>query len=112
MTIVTEIGTVLAETAKKHKTINYSTLCNMFALPPMDGLWNGHPLSEIIEQVDLEDAQKNRPFRSSVLVTKEHHKPGQGLFEALERMKGIKNVKKEHEKIWMDELAAAYAYKW
>lgn len=111
MNTTIEIGKFLETVATNKKTTTYGQVCEMFGLPRMNGLWNGHPLSSILEILDQYDAVHDRPFRSSVLVTQDNM-PGAGIFEALERMKGIKNVKSKHIEIWAKELQAAYNYVW
>ncbi len=109
------IGTFLESAAKAKRLITYQEVVNKFSLPPLEGNWNTHPLSKSFETLDQEDATKNRPFRTSVVVRKDKNNqmPGMGFFEALERLKNIKCLNdKAREKAWVNELNAAFGFKW
>jgi hypothetical protein len=100
--------------AKPHQVANYGQLATKFGLPDLDGAWRSHPLSQIFEVLDQEDALAGRPFRTSVVVGVVSNSPGPGFFEALERLKGIPDPKtaKARETLWLKELAAANSYPW
>lgn len=109
------IGQHLETVARARNCITYQNLINAFPilLPPFDGAWPAHPLSQIFEALDQDDAQNKRPFRTSVVVNKATGKPGYGYFEALERLKGIKCLNDTaRDSAWITELNAAYAYPW
>jgi hypothetical protein len=100
--------------ARPQQTSNYTDVASRFGLPEFDGAWNAHPLSQIFEVLDQQDANANRPFRTSVVVGVSGNSPGSGLFEALERLKGIADPVTEiaREQLWITELNAAYGYPW
>ena len=108
------VGAFLVGILKRKQTTNYSAVAAQFGLPEFDGAWGAHPLSEIFEVLDQQDANANRPFRTSVVITVSNNSPGKGLFEALSRLKGIPdpNTPRARERLWLDELNAAYAYPW
>ena len=109
------IGQHLETVAKAGNWITYQDLINSFPvlLPALNGAWAAHPLSKIFETLDQQDAQNNRPFRTSVVVNKSTGKPGGGYFEALERLKGIRCLNDTaRDAAWITELNAAYAYPW
>lgn len=92
----------------------YGKVASLFGLPEFDGAWSSHPLSKIFEVLDKQDANANRPFRTSVVISATSKAPGPGLYEALERLKGIPDPKTKNarEKLWISELNMAYAYAW
>jgi hypothetical protein len=108
------IGSFLEEKLKRKLTTNYGVVATTFALPDFDGLWASHPLRDIFEAIDQQDANANRPFRTSVVIGVRTNSPGSGLLEALERLKGIEDpvTPSAREGIWLTELNAAYAYPW
>jgi hypothetical protein len=90
-----------------------STLAHLFRHSM--AAWNAHPLSRIFEALDQEDALKNRPFRTSVVIKKDKQspQPGAGYFEVLARLKGIKCLNEaSRQQAWITELNAAHAYNW
>ncbi len=109
-----DVGIYLQNMAKRQRTVYYNDLVQKYALSALDGIWSSHPLSQIFEVLDQQDADANRPFRSSLVVSKDKHRPGKGFFEALERMKGIADPKTEEarDKLHIHELNAAFAYNW
>ena len=108
------VGAALESTAKNSGLTNYSIIARQFNLPSMDGAWSAHPLSQIFEVLDQQDAAANRPFRTSVVVAIDTNRPGAGLFEALERLKGIADpgTPAARDAVWAAELQAAHAHPW
>ena len=95
-------------------TTHYGSVAQAFGLPDFDGAWASHPLSEIFEVIDQQDAVANRPFRTSVVILKNQNCPGPGFFEAMRRLKGAQDPVTENarERMWLSELTDAYAYPW
>jgi hypothetical protein len=109
------IGQHLETVARASKCITYQDLINAFPtlLPPLDGAWPAHPLSRIFEALDQDDAQNNRPFRTSVVINQMTNQPGGGYFEALQRIKGITCLNDiARTTAWIKELNDAYAHPW
>jgi hypothetical protein len=100
--------------SRPHKPATYSEIATNFGLPNFDGAWAAHPLSAIFEVLDQQDANANRPFRTSVVIGINSNAPGPGLYEALERLKSIPDPKTKtaREQLWISELNAAYIYPW
>lgn len=109
------IGSFLEEIAKAKKLVTYQEVVDRFQLPPLQGNWNSHPLSQAFEALDQEDASKQRPFRTAVVVRKDksNQMPGNGFFEALERLKSVpcRNAI-DRQKVWVSELNSAHAFNW
>lgn len=108
------IGAYLESVAKAHRLVTYQEVIRTCpTLPALDGAWSAHPLSKVFESLDQEDASLNRPFRTSVVVSKAKGEPGAGFFEALQRLKGINCVNAhQRQAAWIAELNAAHAYSW
>lgn len=108
------IGALLESVAKRKGQIHYSQIVEQFDLPSLDGAWSSHPLSQIFEVLDQQDAAANRPFRTSVVVLVESNRPGNGFYEALHRLKNIPDPKAPaaRDTVWAREMRAAHSYKW
>ena len=73
----------------------------------------GHPLQTAFDQLDREDAEACRPFRTSVVIAKETNMPGDGFFKSLRELKGVKaNSEKQRLEVFTRELTAAMNHKW
>jgi len=108
-----QIGQYLEQLAKNKKTIFYSDLVAHFSLPSLKGAWSSHPLSEIFETLDQQDTIQNRPFRTSVVITKEGNMPGNGFFEALFRLKNIRTTNDlQRMSVFTAELNNAFSHPW
>lgn len=108
------IGAYLELVASRRTVVTYNEVVTKFGLPPLDGAWAAHPLSQLFELLDQQDAIANRPFRTSVVVSKKENAPGPGYYEALCRLKGIADPKNNESRltIWTQELKDAYKYPW
>ena len=107
------IGLFLEEQARNNRTVYYGDVVARFGLPPMDGAWLSHPLSRIFEVLDQEDAMSNRPFRSAVVISQERNMPGNGFFEALERLRGVQTSNEQQRlEAFVRELEATFRYPW
>ena len=108
-----KLARFLEDKARRKRTIYYSELVTQFGLPPLDGAWVGHPLERAFDALDREDAKAQRPFRTSMVISKEKNMPGDGYFKALFEFKGI-SAKSEKQRVeaFSRELSAAMSYKW
>jgi hypothetical protein len=107
------VGNFLEQKIQQRAVTNYGEVALHFGLPEFNGAWAAHPLSEIFEVIDQQDANANRPFRTSIVISATTNSPGAGFYEALVRLKNIKPViTKMRETVWMQELNAAYNYQW
>ena len=109
-----EIAAHLESLATRSGVTTYGAIVERFGLPPLDGAWSAHPLSEIFEVLDQQDAAANRPFRTSVVIAQELNRPGDGYFEALERLKGLPDPRTPNARdaLWTAELNSAYNHPW
>ncbi len=68
------------------KLLHYSDLTAEFEdLPSLSGAWRSHPLCRIFDELDREDADFNRPFRTAIVVNRETFQPGPGFYESYSR---------------------------
>lgn len=95
-----------------YHTISYKDVVNYLQLPELDGNWNSHPLCKIFDQLDKEDTQLNRPFRTSIVIKKSINMPGPGFFDALRNYKGqpIPQNNEKRQLLWYGELNLAKQY--
>ncbi len=66
--------------------IFYGDLAAHFKLPPITEAWHTHPLCSIFEELDVEDAKHNQPFRTVLVVSHEHSIPGPGFFKTVAQL--------------------------
>jgi hypothetical protein len=106
-----DIGDFLEDRARslgEDAPLFYSDLAAHFGLPPITDAWFTHPLSGMFEQLDQEDEQLARPFRTALVISKERSIPGEGFFKALVRIRGLRPPPRtEHDKmrLYLSELS-------
>jgi NADH:ubiquinone oxidoreductase subunit len=108
-----KLARFLEDRARRRRTVYYSELVEQLGLPPLDGAWVGHPLERAFDALDREDAEKHRPFRTSMVISKEKNMPGDGYFKALAELKGV-HAKSDKQRLeaFSNELSEAMNYKW
>jgi hypothetical protein len=94
-----EIASFLEDSAKTRTPIFYSDLSRKFGLPPVTDAWTSHPLRAIFGELDLEDQEQNRPFRTALVIAKETSIPGNGFFTAHHDLRGISVPKNEMKRM-------------
>ena len=108
-----KLARFLEDRARRTRTNYYSELVEHLWLPPLEGAWVGHPLERAFDSLDREDAEKHRPFRTSMVISKEKNMPGDGYFKSLAELKGIRaKSEKQRVEAFSNELSAAMTYKW
>lgn len=66
--------------------VYYGDLVGAFEdVPPLDGAWASHPLCQMFDELDREDAAMGRPFRTAIVVSRKENLPGKGFFDAYAR---------------------------
>ncbi|WP_295539884.1 hypothetical protein [uncultured Thiohalocapsa sp.] len=108
------VGRFLETCLKARRTAYYAEVVKRFGLPALDGAWASHPLSEIFDVLDREDAAAPRPYRTAVVIAQDTNRPGNGFFEALQRYKNIPDpgTLEGRDSVWIAELNAAYDFLW
>lgn len=122
MVTAAEVGRYLEEVLRRPRkdTVTYTEVAEKFHLGPINGMWSAHPLCQIFDELDQEDARAKRPFRTSVVISKPLNRPGEGFFTALKRYKkddnsAEKNLRVNAEEkfaVWLAELRKAQEYNW
>lgn len=108
-----KLAKFLEDKARRKRTIYYSELATQFGLPPLDGAWVGHPLARAFDALDREDAEAGRPFRTSMVISREKNMPGDGYFKSLSQLKGVHaKSEKQRLEVFSQELSAAMNHKW
>lgn len=93
--------------------ITYSALVELFDLPPLNGHWLSHPLSEVLNHLDQEDTIATRPFRSCAVVNQGSRMPGQGFFQALAKTQGkLRIADANRRRAWRTEWNRARDFSW
>lgn len=93
--------------------IFYGDLAAHFELPPVSEAWQTHPLCEIFDELDVDDAKKSRPFRTVLVVSKAHSIPGPGFYKTVARLRPQGNrIRTEPEKMqfFSDEMTRLLKY--
>ena len=94
-------------------SVSYSALVSIFDLPPFNGHWLSHPLSEVLNHLDQEDTIAARPLRSCVVINKGSRLPGKGFFKALAKTQGKLCISDAHRKrAWRTEWNRARDFQW
>jgi len=112
MPTIQQVIDYLVEQARANKPVTYSQLCHHFGIPAPQGDFANHPLRDIFDTIDQEDARQNRPFLTTLVYAANLNMPGQGYFGAQANYAG-KNVPNNNEgklKFWAEELAALDRY--
>lgn len=50
--------------------------------PPLDVAWPSHPLCQMFDESDREDAAMGRSFRTAIVVSRKENLPGKVFFDA------------------------------
>ena len=110
MPTVADIAPVLEEALAHEQLLSYASLAAQFGLAPPGQSWQAHPFCALFEQLDQEDAQAGRPFRTSVVVNASTNYPGNGFFTTLQRLRGVPVPPNDRVVVWAREYQAAVAY--
>ncbi|WP_157463028.1 hypothetical protein [Curvibacter gracilis] len=111
MTIGQYLQQILSD-PKHDGVITYGDLAHRFDLPIPDQNYQGHPFANLFHLLDQEDADFNRPFRTSAVVSKNQGRPGPGFFTALKNMKNISSTAATRDEVWLKEWNAARQFEW
>ncbi len=107
MPTTAEVGRFLEEAAKLGEPITYGDVVAHFPdLPPLTEYWLSHPLCNIFGELDGEDHDNSRPFRTAIVIARERNKPGPGFFTTISRLRGIKLREQDYDALWLSELGA------
>ena len=114
MVTAAEVGRYLEEVLRRPRkdTVTYTEVAEKFHLGPINGMWSAHPLCQIFDELDQEDARARRPFRTSVVISKSLNQPGEGFFTAWQMYNEVNITAEEKLTVWLAELRKAQEYNW
>ena len=113
-----QVGAFLEERVRRlggSAPIFYGDLAAHLSLPPVTDAWSAHPLCGIFEQLDVDDARLDRPFRTALVISRERSMPGEGFFQTYLRLHpNIRPPKTDHDKmrLYLDELNRVLSHSW
>jgi hypothetical protein len=97
--------------------LTYGELISHFDdLPEFTGEWFAHPLCNMFGELDIEDAEFNRPFRTAIVVSQRTNFPGDGFFTMyVEHRDPTAQIRNDIDRITIHqgelrELAAHYGH--
>ncbi|SRR6266568_678963 len=105
-----QVGAFLEDRARDlgdQAPIYYGDLAAHFGFPAVTEAWSTHPLCSIFDELDVEDAKKGRPFRTVLVISKQHSIPGPGFFKTVARLcpqKPKPKTQSDKAKFFVDEL--------
>lgn len=111
------VAAFLEDRARHHSfddpPVFYGDLAAHFGLPQVSEAWHTHPLCGIFDELDVEDAKRNRPFRTVLVISKEHSIPGPGFYKTVARLRPQRiQLKTDLDKIkfFSDEMTELLKY--
>lgn len=105
-----ELAAALELRATRRQTITYNNLAAELRLPPVNNMFSNHALNSFFEQIDWNDAEEQRPFRTAVVVLKSSGRPGAGFYKSVEHHRGIQIPESSHAEFWDKEIADLFDY--
>lgn len=92
--------------------ITYNQLADALGQPRVTEAWRSHPFCSAFGQLDQEDADANRPFRTALVFNDQKNMPGEGFFFMLQKLRGLRVPKNEMKRltIYMKELGDAQSH--
>lgn len=106
-----ELVAFLEDLARRRAaTVTYSDIVRKFQLPELTEAWTAHPLARVFENLDAEDYEAKRPFRTTLVVlAKRPGIPGYGYYDSLARRRGVRAKSRSDQfRVHRDELQALY----
>ncbi len=72
-------------------TVTYGDIVGKFQLPGLTDVWSTHPLAPVFDNLDAEDHDMDRPFRTTLVVNADRlGLPGCDYFDSLARRRSIR----------------------
>jgi predicted transcriptional regulator len=105
-----QVTGVLERHAAAGTMIGYNELAEELALPPVNNLFHNSPLNLFFQQIDADDAEEQRPFRTAVVVQKGTKRPGSGFYRSLEALRGIAISAEDEISVWKKEISDLTTY--
>lgn len=115
-----DIGEFLVDRVRRrgiNGVLYYNDVALQFGLPPMDGAWMSHPLCGYFHELDVDDHEAGRPFRTTLVIVRPNSTtvkpqiPGAGYFTTVGTLRFPNQAQPfrsdtDKEKFFNAELAA------
>ena len=105
-----ELAAALELRATLRQTITYNNLAAELRLPLVNNMFSNHALSSFFEQIDWNDAEEQRPFRTAVVVQESSGRPRTCFYKSVEHHRGIHISESGQEEFWNKEIADLFDY--
>ena len=109
---VETVRNFLISKAKKDMKVTYGELIIELGLPPFtESNWINHPLFKVLDVINKQDSEANRPFITSLIINKKNM-VSYGFFKALDFYRHISLPKSNEARrdIWNREYNAVIEY--
>ena len=110
LTSFEDVASALERRAADQELVTYNDFAKEVGLLPVNNLFSNSTLKLFFEQIDYDDAEEHRPFRTAVVVQKGSRRPGSGFFRSIEMLRGIKIAKSEESDVRSKEIAELNRY--
>ena len=105
-----QVASALELKAALGQTISYNDFADEVDLPRPNNLFSNSALKSYFEQIDRDDTEEQRPFRTALVVQKTSGHPGAGFFKSLELHRGESIPESNYADVWKKELADLFDY--
>jgi len=110
MTSFEDVASALEKHTADKRFVTYNDFAAEVGLPPVNNLFKKSAMNLFFEQIDADDSNEQRPFRTAVVVQKATGRPGSGFYRSLESFRGITIPPSEEEAAWEKEISHLQHY--
>lgn len=110
---LSELVALLEDLARRRAaTVTYGDIVHKFQLPELTDGWCTHPLAPVFDNLDAQDHDLKRPFRTTLVVNADRlGLPGSNYFDSLARRRSIRAKSRlDQFRVHRQELQALYDY--
>ena len=110
---LSELVAFLEDLARRRAaTVTYGDIVGKFQLPGLTDVWSTHPLAPVFDNLDAQDHDMERPFRTTLVVNADRlGLPGSNYFDSLARRRSIRAKSRlDQFRVHRQELQALYDY--
>ena len=110
---LSELVAFLEDLARRRAaTVTYGDIAHRFQLPELTDVWSTHPLAPVFDNLDAQDHDMERPFRTTLVVNADRlGLPGSNYFDSLARRRSIRAKSRlDQFRVHRQELQALYDY--
>lgn len=105
-----QVASALEARAAAQQTISYNDFADEVGLPRPNNLFANSALKAYFEQIDWNDAEEQRPFRTALVVLKGTGRPGLGFYKSVELHRGIQVSQSGRAEFWQTEISDLFDY--